>query len=126
MLKRPERAPGGKAMLGRLILILLQIAICWFAAPQILAYLPGALGGDVKTLIHAGLFGLVAWIVGLVGSQALKDVPLPSSKTLAWSIIGGLIGGALVIFHVERYIPLKFAPMFLPLGLAILGYAIRK
>jgi hypothetical protein len=95
-------------MLGRLILVVVQLGACWFGAPLVLGYLPRGLGGDVTTLLHAGLFGVIAWVVGLVGSQALKDVALPSSKTLAW------------------FIPLKFAPMFMPLGLAILGYAIKK
>lgn len=113
-------------MLGRLILIGLQIVICWFGAPMILAYLPAGLGADVRTVIHGGLFGVIAWIVGLVGSQALKDVALPSSQTLLWTLVGGLIGGALVVFKVPAMIPVAFAPMALPLALAILGYAIRK
>ena len=113
-------------MLGRMILILLQLGICWFGAQQLLAYLPSNFGADVRTMINAGLFGLIAWIVGLVGSQALKDVALPSAKTMAWAIAGGLIGGAMVVFKVPAYIPLKFHPMFLPLGLAVLGYAIKK
>jgi hypothetical protein len=113
-------------MLGRLILVVVQLGACWFGAPLVLGYLPRGLGGDVTTLLHAGLFGVIAWVVGLVGSQALKDVALPSSKTLAWALAGGLIGGALVIFKVNTFIPLKFAPMFMPLGLAILGYAIKK
>lgn len=113
-------------MLGRLILILVQIGVAWFGAPFILRYLPADLGGDARTLIHAALFGLIAWVCGLVGSQALKDVAMPSSRTLAWALAGGLIGGLYVVFRLERYVPLKFAPMFVPLGLAILGYSIKK
>jgi hypothetical protein len=113
-------------MLGRLILIALQVVACWFGALQVLAYFPANIGADVRIILHGGLFGVIAWVVGLVGSQALRDVPLPSSATLLWALVGGLIGGALVVFKVPAMIPVAFAPMALPLALAIVGYAIKK
>jgi hypothetical protein len=113
-------------MLGRPILILLQLIICWFGAQAVLAYLPANFGADVRTMANAALFGVIAWVVGLIGSQALQQVALPSARTMAWAVIGGVIGGALVVLKVPNYIPLKFHPMFLPLGLAVLGYAIKR
>jgi hypothetical protein len=120
-----SNAQGGR-MLGRIILIALQLAIGWFGAPLLLRYLPTAIGGDFVTLIHGALFGVIAWVVGLVGAQALKDVATPSPQTLLWAVAGGLIGAALVVFKVPAMIPIKVVPMFFPLALAILGYAIKR
>lgn len=115
-------------MLGRLILIALQIALAWFAAPQILRYIP--VSGDIAILVQSVTFGVVVWLVGLVGAQALKDVAQPSSATLAWSVIGGAIGGALVIFKVPAMITgatgFAIVPMFVPLALAILAYTVKR
>lgn len=111
-------------MLGRLILIALQIVVAWAGAPLVLKYV--SLGGDVQTFIHGAVFAVLVWLTGVVGSLALKDVGMPSSATLTWALAGGLLGAALIVFKVPAMIPLKFPPLFLPLGLAILGYTIKK
>ena len=77
--------------------------------------------------MHGALIGIVIWVVGLVGAQALKDVPTPSSGTLAWALVGGLLGAAPLICKVPAMIPqLKLHPTAWMLGLAILGYQIKK
>lgn len=115
-------------MLGRIILIALQIAIAWFAAPQVLRYVPVA--GDVGVLVQSVAFGVIVWIVGLIGAQALKDVNTPSPGTLVWSVVLAAIGGVMVIYKVPAMITqatgFAIVPMFLPLLLAIFGYAIKK
>lgn len=114
-------------MLGRLILIALQIVVGWVGAPFLLKYVP--IGGDVQVFIHGAIFAVLVWITGVVGSLALKEVGMPSSATLTWALAGGLIGAALIVFKVPAMLPAafpKFPPLFLPLGLSILGYAIKK
>jgi hypothetical protein len=115
-------------MLGRLILIALQIAAGWFGAPQVLRYIP--VFGDVAVLVQSIAFGVIVWAVGLVGSQALKDVAVPTSGTLVASVFFAAIGGALVIFKVPAMVTgatgVAIVPMFVPLALAIIGYAIKK
>lgn len=115
-------------MLGRIILVALQIAIGWFAAPQVLRYIP--VSGDIAVLTQSVTFGVIVWMVGLIGAQALKDVSQPSTGTLAWAVIGGAIGGALVVFKVPAMIAAStgfaIVPMFLPLALAIVGYALKR
>jgi hypothetical protein len=111
-------------MLGRLILIALQIVVGWFGAPFVLKYI--SIGGDVQTFIHGAVFAVLVWLTGAVGSLVLKDVSMPSSATLTWALAGGLIGAGLIVFKVPAMIPLKFPPLFLPLGLAILGYSVKK
>jgi hypothetical protein len=111
-------------MLGRLVLIALQIAVAWLVAPQVLRYI--SIGGDVQVLIHGAVFAVIVWVIGLIGSQVLKDVALPSPATLTFALVGGLAGAAMIVGKVPAMIPLKFPPLFLPLGLAILGYHLKR
>lgn len=111
-------------MLGRLVLILLQLAIGWFAAPQVLRYVP--VGGDAQIFIYAIAAAIIVWLVGLIGAQVLKDVGSPSGGTLVAAVIGGLIGAAIVAFKVNGMVPVNIPPNLWPLGLATLGYALKR
>jgi hypothetical protein len=110
-------------MLGRVVLIALQLAGGWAGAPYVLKYV--SVGGDAQVFVHGAVFAALVWVVGLVGSQILKGVGVPSVAGFAFALAGGLIGAALIVFKVPALLPLAFPPLLLPLGLAILGYAIR-
>jgi hypothetical protein len=60
--------------------------------------------------------------------DGVKDVNLPSSRTLGTSLIGALIGAALIVFlpYLLKSIPLKFDLITVPLIGAILGYMVRR
>ena len=111
-------------MLGRLVLILLQLAIGWFGAPQVLRYVP--VGGDAQVFVLAVAAAIIVWAVGLIGAQVLKDVATPSAGTLAAALLGGVIGAAIVAFRLNQMVPINVPPTLWPLGLATLGYALRK
>lgn len=112
-------------MLSKLILIAIQIAAALLGAPQVLRYIP--IGGDLKIFVQAAVFAVIVWIVGLVGSFALKDVHLPSSRTLGAALAGALIGAGLTLIpELMAAIPLKVAPAYLVLAGAIAGYMIRR
>lgn len=111
-------------MLGRLVLVLLQLAIGWFGAPQVLRYVP--VGGDAQVFVYAIAAAIIVWLVGLIGAQVLKDVGTPSARTLAAALIGGLVGAAIVAFRLNAMIPIGIPPNLWPLGLATLGYFLRK
>lgn len=114
-------------MLGYIILIILQIICAWFGAPMVLKYVPASIGATPILFVHAAIFAVIVWIVALVGSFVIKDVRLPSSSSLASALVGALIGAAVIVTPgLLAQIPLKFAPLFLPLGLAILGYLLRR
>jgi hypothetical protein len=113
-------------MLGYLILVVVQIICAWFGAPMLLKYVPASIGATPIAFIHAAFFAVIVWLVGVVGSFVIKDVHLPSSRTLVWALAGALIGEGIVVSGLYNQIPLKFAPLFLPLGGAILGYIIRR
>lgn len=111
-------------MLGRLVLILLQLAIGWFGAPQVLRYVP--VGGDAQVFVYAVAAAIIVWVVGLIGAQVLKDVATPTAGTLAAALLGGVIGAAIVVFKLNQMVPINIPPNLWPLGLATLGYALRK
>lgn len=112
-------------MIGYLILIVLQIIAAWFGAPELLKYIP--VGGDPRVFVHAAAFAVIVWFVGIIGSFVLKEVRLPTSATLATSLVLALIGaGIMMVPALLQAIPLKFPPLLLPLGGAILGYLIRR
>lgn len=111
-------------MLSYLVLIAVQIAGAWFGAPQVLRYIP--VSGDPRTFVHAAAFAVIVWIIGVLGSLVLKDVRQPGTGSLGLALVLSLAGAAVIVTGLIAQIPFKFAPMFLPLGGAILGYLIRR
>jgi hypothetical protein len=114
-------------MLGRLILMLLQIALAWFAAPLLAAKVP--VPPNMQVFLYAVLFAMLVFIIGLVASHIIKDVGTPSSATLTWSLVAALVGAALAKFGPDfvKQIPWKQIPAnYMALGGAVLGYALKK
>ena len=113
-------------MLSYLILIAVQFACAFLGAPQILAHIP--VSGDARTFVHAAIFAVIVWLVGLIASHILKDVRQPSSSSLALALILALAGAAVIVFAptLLNAIPLKFPPLYVPLVGALLGYLIRR
>lgn len=114
-------------MLGRLLLLVLQLAICWFVGPEIFKKLPQL--GQLNIFVQAVVFAILVWLIGVVGAIVLKDVGTPSASTLTAALVGALIGAALTLFpditkavaSVIKGVPL----MAYPLVGAVLGYAIK-
>jgi hypothetical protein len=112
-------------MLGYIILIAIQFAVAFLAAPTILQLIQ--IQGDLKIFVQAAIFAVIVWAIGLVGSFALKDVNLPSTKTLAAALVGALIGAALLLIPgLLAAIPIKIQPVYLPLIGAIIGYMAKR
>jgi hypothetical protein len=115
-------------MLGRLVLLLLQLALCWFAGPEIFKKLPQL--GQLSIFVQAVVFAILVWLVGMVGAIVLKDVAQPSARTLTFALVGALVGAALTLFpDVTRTIAgfIRGVPlMAYPLVGAVLGYAIKR
>ena len=115
-------------MLGRLILILVQLALGWFLGPLIVAKIPGV--GVLNIFISAIVFALVVWLIGMLGAIVLKDVAQPSPATLTIALVGALIGAGLTlvpdvmkaIAGVVKGVPAQAYPL---LG-AVLGYALKR
>jgi hypothetical protein len=112
-------------MIGYLVLVVLQFVAAWFGAPEVLRYIP--ISGDPRTFVHAAIYAVIVWIVGIVGCFVLKDVRMPTTRTLAAALVGAVFGAALMFVpQLIAAIPIKFPPLYLPLICAILGYMARR
>jgi hypothetical protein len=115
-------------MLGRLVLLLLQLGIGWYAMPHIGRYLPKL--GQLDIFVLAVIFAILVCIVGFVGALVLKDVAPPSSATVTTTLIVALIFAALTLVpqimafvdQFARGVPRQVYPL---IG-AVLGYAARR
>ncbi len=80
----------------------------------------------------AVIFALLVWLIGHLGGIVLKDVRSPSPATLTFSLIGALIGAALIVFVpsitglILTYTKVSIAAIYFPLIGAIIGYFMQK
>jgi hypothetical protein len=116
-------------MLGRLILLLVQLGVGWFGAPYILRYLP-KFGGAVDIFVYAVVVALLVTVVGFVCSLILQGVGTPTTGTLTSALVFALIFAGLtlvepVVAFVSGVVP-GLRPAVYPLIGAVLGYAIKR
>jgi hypothetical protein len=116
-------------MLSRLILLVAQLAVAWFATPYIVRYIPGL--GRFQLFVYAAVFAVLVWVVGLVLSQVLRETGMPSSATLAATLILALIGAAVVtwlpVFLPDVRTSMRALPdLAYPLIGAVIGYHIKR
>jgi hypothetical protein len=118
-----------RPMLGRLVLLLLQIAVGWFGTNALMAYI--RLGGEFRLFIFAVVAAIVVFLIGVIAAQVLREVGMPSSATLLWALVVALIAAALWTFGPG--LPLlsevpwgRLRAEYAVLAGAILGYMIKK
>jgi hypothetical protein len=116
-------------MLARLILLLLQLAIGWFAAPHVLRYLP-KFGSTVDIFIYAIVVALLVTVVGFAGSLVLQGVGTPTTGTLTSALVVALIFAALTLVEPVTAFVSGITPGIrrevYPLVGAVLGYFIKR
>lgn len=112
-------------MLGRLVLILLQVIIAWFAAPKLAAYVH--LGGVLDPFVFAIICAIIVFLVGVIAAQVLRDIGQPGSTTLSMSLIFALIAAAIAIWGPGIVPEIGRIPgNALIVAGAVLGYLIRR
>jgi small-conductance mechanosensitive channel len=115
-------------MLGRLLLLLLQVVVCWLVGPEIFKKLPNF--GQLNIFAQAVVFAILVWLVGVVAAIVLKDVGQPSTAALTAALVVGLIFAAITLFpdatraigRVAKGLPL----MAYPLIGAVAGYTFKR
>lgn len=105
-----------------ILTLLLQVVAGLLLAPMIVSLVPL---GRVYHIVYAVVLGLLVWVAGLLVAQVLKG-PAPHRGRLVASVIGALIGVAIVLLPTfvpatENAIHLLSEPLYLLAG-ALLGY----
>jgi hypothetical protein len=118
-------------MLGRLVLILLQIVVGWWGSNALMGYVGGSVPGTFKIYLFAVVAAIAVYLVGVIAAQVLKDVGAPSGHTLSHSLVAAVIAALLWSFGpsipVLDQIPWSKVPaLYAVLAGAILGYHIKK
>jgi hypothetical protein len=115
-------------MLGRLVLLLLQIAGGYAGANWLASQFRGV-PQQFDLYLYAVIVAIVVFLIGLIAAQVVKDVGAPSSATLTASLVVALIAAALWSFGPGLVpdipwgkVPAKWAI----LGGAILGYLAKR
>jgi len=118
-------------MLGRLVLLLLQIVLGWFGANAIMGWVGGSVPSAFSIYVFAIVAAIVVFLVGIIAAQVLQGVWTPGSGTLSAALVVGIIaallwefGPALPLLQEIPWgrVPVKYAV----LGGAILGYHLKK
>ncbi len=116
-------------MLGRLVLLLLQIVLGWFGSQALMKFVQGSVPGSLELYVFAVIAAIVVYLIGVISAQILKDVWTPSGHTLSWALGLALIAALLWSFGPQLVpqvpwgkIPAKYAV----LAGAILGYMAKK
>lgn len=116
-------------MLGRLILVIVQLAVGTFGTNYIRAFLP-AFAAPIDIFVFAVVVALVVTVIGFAGSLVLQGVATPSTATLTSALIFALIFAALTLVPVVMAFVSGLVPgigrYVYPLVGAVLGYLIKR
>ena len=114
-------------MLGKLILIVLQAIAAWGAGPILRQYIP--VSGALDLFVYAGVFAVIAYIVGILAALVIKDVGSPSPAALTASLVVALIAAAVATYGMDLIPQIPggtISKRGIVLAGAILGYLLRK
>lgn len=114
-------------MLGRIVLIVLQIVIAWIGGHIIAGYIP--VSAQLGLFFFAAIFAALIYLTGVLGSQVLRGTGTPSTAALTSSFVVALIVAAVLTFGRDFIPPLpdwfSSRDAWVLAG-AMLGYLIRR
>lgn len=116
-------------MLGRLILILLQIVLGWYGSQALMGIVGGSVPGNFRLYVFAVVAAIVIYFIGVIAAQVLKEVPAPSSHTLSWALGLALVAALLWSFGPQYVSQIPWGRVraeYAVLAGAILGYLMKK
>ena len=118
-------------MLGRLVLVLLQVVLGWWGANALMGLAGGSVPGSFKIYVFAVVASIVVFLIGVIAAQVLKEVGAPGSPTLSRALSIAVIAALLWSFGptlpLLKEIPWSKVPaLYAVLGGAILGYQMKK
>ncbi len=114
-------------MLGKIILLLLQIAVAWLLAPILYSYIP--VPGEFGLFLYAILFAIIVYLVGVLCGQVLRDIGVPGGGALSAALVVALIFAAIVFFAPQLLASIPgdtISHRGFVLAGALLGYWLRR
>ena len=115
-------------MLARLILMLVQLAVGWYGAMEVLPHLPRL--GKLDIFLLAAIFAVIVWVLGLIAAVILKDISQPSGPTLLFAVgVAVLFAALTVVPDVKDAVTSvvgRIDSRIYPLVGAVLGYAVHR
>ena len=115
-------------MLGRIMLILVQLVVGWYAALEFAKALPPM--GKMDIFILSLLFAVMVWAIGLLAGAFLKDEAEPGPGALVFAFAAAVLLATLPMFpEAQSAIVSVTGPIdvrFYPLVGAVIGYAIQS
>lgn len=112
-------------MLGRLLLIFVQVVVAWGAGPFVRQYIP--VSGALDLFVYAGIFAAIAYVIGSLAALLIKGIGSPA--TLTASFIVALIVAAFATYGMDLVPQLPSGTIYkrgLVLAGAVLGYLLRR
>jgi hypothetical protein len=114
-------------ILGKIVLILCQLAGGYFLVHLVGPYIP--VNGVLHYVLNAVLFAVCIWLIGILGAQFIKGINSPQSSSFFYALALGLVGAAILIApsYIQGFhFTLPFSEPSLPLMGAVLGYQFGK
>lgn len=114
-------------MLGRLLLILVQLVVGWYASLEIMKSMPNI--GSLDIFVLAGVFAVIVWAIGLLAGAVFKDLSQPGAPGLlvafASAVLFALLGGFPEVQNAVITVTGNLDARLYPLIGAVVGYAIQ-
>ena len=93
-------------MLGRLVLLLLQIVLGWFGANAIMGWIGGSVPGAFSIYVFAIVAAIVVFLVGIIAALLWEFGPtLPLLSEIPWGRVPdkyAVLAGAILGYHIKR------------------------
>lgn len=114
-------------MLGRILLIVMQIVIAWIGGHMFASYV--AVGDPYQLFLYALSFAALIYLTGVLGSQLLRGTATPSTAALSTSVAFAIVAALILTFGQNVIPPLpdwfnSFDAWVL--AAALVGYLIRR
>lgn len=113
-------------MLGRLILILAQLIIGWYASNALMSLIKF---NDFRLYIFAIIAAIVVFLIGVLGALVLQGVGRPGSATLSMTLVFALIAALLWSFGPQILPTLPWGSVKAQVAVlvaAVLGYLVKR
>ena len=82
-------------MLGRLMLILVQAVVGWYASMELVQVMPSL--GSLDIFLLAGIFALMVWAIAVLAAVVLKDLETPGPTAFLFSFATAVLFASLAI-----------------------------